>query len=501
MSDDFDPFASMEDDGPTGPIETVEDRLDRAGGRIETLNGSGASASPFGEWDAGDDTGDIPPRGWLLGNTFCRGFISSIQAGGGTGKTALRIAQLLSMATGRPLTKEHVFHRCRVLIVSLEDDRDELRRRVQAAMLHHGISREEVKGWLFLATPAALGWKLAQIEEGKAVAGELGPKLEEVIRRRKIDVVTLDPFIKSHGCAENDNGQIDMVARVMAQLATSCNCAIDAPHHVAKGASDPGNADRGRGASAFKDGARLVYTLATMSPEEAQTFGIPEAERRSLIRMDSGKVNLAPAAATATWFKLVGVPLHNGTDEYPNGDDVQTVEPWSPPELWADMSNHLLNEILTAIDKGMENGQRYSNHHKAGDRAAWQVVVEHASSKTKEQARRDRQDLAQARGAGGRGIRRPRSPGEDQRTQSHRHEEARSHRMTLPDTEFSIGHLSCNDLCPILPICPKGKPIGQSPARMVFPCRASIGQRAAVSGAGALQEGPFPSRSCASRLF
>ena len=385
--DDFDPFASMEDDGPVGPIETVEDRLDRAGGRIETLNGSSADASPFGEWDAGDDTGDIPPRGWLLGNTFCRGYISSIQAGGGTGKTALRIAQCLALATGRPLTKEHVFHRCRVLIVSLEDDRDELRRRVQAAMLHHGISREEIRGWLFLATPAGLGWKLAQLEDSKAVPGELGPHLEEVIRRRKIDVAILDPFVKSHGCAENDNGQIDMVAGILAQIAISCSCAIDAPHHVAKGASDPGNADKGRGASAFKDAARLVYTLTTMSPEEAGTFGIPEGERRSFIRMDSGKVNLVKAAAQATWFKLVSVPLHNETDEYPNGDDVQAVEPWSPPELWADMSNHLLNEILAAIDKGMENGQRYSSAAAATDRAAWKVVMEHVPTKTEKQAR------------------------------------------------------------------------------------------------------------------
>jgi hypothetical protein len=47
------------------------------------------------------------------------------------------VAQLLSLATGRPLTGEHVFQRCRVLIVSLEDDADELRRRVLAAMLHH----------------------------------------------------------------------------------------------------------------------------------------------------------------------------------------------------------------------------------------------------------------------------------------------------------------------------------------------------------------------------
>ena len=32
------------------------------------------------EWDAGDDPGPIPPREWLLGNQFCRTFISSIVA-------------------------------------------------------------------------------------------------------------------------------------------------------------------------------------------------------------------------------------------------------------------------------------------------------------------------------------------------------------------------------------------------------------------------------------
>ena len=88
----------------------------------------------MGTWDAGLDLAPIPPRGWLLGTTFCRGFVSSLVAGGGTGKTALRIAQMLSLATGRPLTGEFVFKRCRVLLVSLEDDRDELRRRVRAAM-------------------------------------------------------------------------------------------------------------------------------------------------------------------------------------------------------------------------------------------------------------------------------------------------------------------------------------------------------------------------------
>jgi AAA domain len=120
------------------------------------------------EWDAGDDTDPIPPRGWLLGNVFCRRFPSSLIGDGGTGKSALRYAQALSLATNRQLTGEHVFQRCRVLIVSFEDGRDELRRRVSAAMQHHGVSRADVSlpdGTFFSDAPNAketAAWRVVQ---------------------------------------------------------------------------------------------------------------------------------------------------------------------------------------------------------------------------------------------------------------------------------------------------------------------------------------------------
>ena len=117
------------------------------------------------------------------------------------------------------------------------------------------------------------------------------------------------------------------------------NIALDVPHHTAKGGANPGNADRGRGASAIKDGARLVYTATTMSEDEAERFGVPVADRRLYIRMDSGKVNITPPAAAAKWFRLVGVALGNGNDLYPAGDNVQTVEPWTAPETWEELTD------------------------------------------------------------------------------------------------------------------------------------------------------------------
>ena len=340
----------------------------------------------LGVWDAGDDDYAIPPRGWLLGTVFCRQFLSSLLADGGVGKTATRIAQLLSLALGRSLTGEHVFVRCRVLIVSLEDSSDELRRRIYAVLRHHGISPSEVKGWLYLAAPKGL--RLAEMRDGQVSVGPLGDLIRETIIKNKIDVISLDPFIKAHGMGENDNNAIDYVCTMLAQISIEHDCAVDLPHHTKKGIATPGDADRSRGASSMKDAARLVYTLTPMTQEEAQQFGLNEAERRSLIRMDSGKVNITPQAADATWFKLIGVPLDNGNSLYPAGDNVQTIEPWTPPDTWAALDSALLNRILDDIEAGCPDGtSRYSTASSAKERAAWKVVDRHAPDKTEKQAR------------------------------------------------------------------------------------------------------------------
>ena len=171
--------------------------------------GDGGTIPDLGERDAGDDVELPPPRQWLLGNQFCRKFLSGLVAPGSTGKSAVRLAQCLSLATGRSLTDQHVFKRCRVLIVSLEDDAEEMRRRILAARLHYDISLDDVKGWLFYATPK--GMKLAEMRGGSREIGQLEKSLRAAIERRRPDLVVLDPYVKLHALEENDNGAMDFV--------------------------------------------------------------------------------------------------------------------------------------------------------------------------------------------------------------------------------------------------------------------------------------------------
>jgi len=337
-------------------------------------------------FDAGDDLDLPPPRGWLLGNQFCRGFLSSLVAPGAVGKTALRLAQLLSLATERSLTGQRLFARCRVLLLSFEDGRDELRRRVAAACIHHNINPADLKGWLYYATPK--GIKLAELtNRGSRQRGRLEQELRDKIVELKPDIVCLDPFVKTHSLEENDNSAMDFVCELLAALADEFNIAVDAPHHARKGLTTPGDADTGRGGSSIRDAGRLVYTLTPMDEAEAKQFNIEAGDRRSFIRLDSAKVNIVRTARSATWFKLVSVNIGNATEQYPSGDEVQTVQPWTPPDTWA-VPSVTLNAVLTDIDAGLPNGQRYSKAPAAGQaRQVWRVIQKHIPGHSEAQCR------------------------------------------------------------------------------------------------------------------
>jgi hypothetical protein len=338
-------------------------------------------------WDDGDDEAPIAPREWLLGRFFCREFVSSVLGDGTVGKTAFRVACALSAATGRILIGEPVYQRCRVLLVCFEDSRDELRRRIRAAKIHHKISPEETRGWLRLCVLSRSDLKLAHLDHGGGVrTGRLGELLEREIVEHRIDVLILDPLIKTHSLPENSNEAIDYVASLLTDLAIKNRLAVDTPHHIRKGATTPGDADAGRGASAAKNAFRLVYTLTKMTEKEAELFQLSDAERRQLIRLDSAKVNIAPSS-DARWYRLVGVPLGNQTDRYPEGDEIAVVECWSVPDLFDGLTIDLVNEILDEVDRGLADGTPYSDKNAAEKRAAWKVVARYAPYKSEGQCR------------------------------------------------------------------------------------------------------------------
>jgi hypothetical protein len=90
-------------------------------------------------------------------------------------------------------------------------------------------------------------------------------------------------------------------------------------HHTAKpsqGSSDghAGNLNTARGASALVGVARIVQTLFSMSPKDAERYGVPEQQRHLYVRLDDAKANVSLIGAEARWFRRVGVPIANGDE-------------------------------------------------------------------------------------------------------------------------------------------------------------------------------------------
>ena len=102
---------------------------------------------------------------------------------------------------------------------------------------------------------------------------------------------------------------------------------------------------------------------------------VPPDECRHYFCIDDAKSNLSPMATKATWFRLVSIPLGNGTPDYPHGDNVQAVEPWTPPAPTESLTCDAVEKVLTVIEKGTEKGEQYSAAPNATARSATRAVA------------------------------------------------------------------------------------------------------------------------------
>jgi hypothetical protein len=288
----------------------------------------------------------IPRRAYLLGKWLQRGEISSIIAPGGTGKTTLEVALALSIATGRDIFNKGLYEgAARVWLWNLEDDRIELSRQLSAAANLHGLEAGDLGDRLYVD---GLDQSLCTAIETANGAQLVMPMFDGVaseIERRSIDVLMIDPFVSSHSVNENDNGAIDSIVKAWKRVAQLTRCAIILVHHTRKTSGQAVTSEDARGASSLGSAARVVLTLNAMRDDDATKFGITDPiERRTIIRVDTGKINRAPPEA-AFWFKIHSVELANG-------DYVGAAARWNAPDPFESLSAADLYAVQMAIDAG-----------------------------------------------------------------------------------------------------------------------------------------------------
>lgn len=267
-------------------------------------------------WVAMDPT-KIPPREWLFGDILARKFVSVLVAPPGVGKSILTIEVAVAVATKRVLGPFKAHERANVWLFNNEDPREELDRRISAVLIANDIGADEINGRMFVDCGEERHLMVAKYDQnGNVMRMPVVDKMIEHIKRNDIGLLIVDPFIETHGVNENNNNDINIVARLYREIAQKTGCAVWLVHHTRKTpagaiAGAPGDSEAGRGASSLGGVARFTATLFNMSKKDAEDLGIDDNQRHLYIRFDDGKANLKLNTGEGVWWRKASISLDN----------------------------------------------------------------------------------------------------------------------------------------------------------------------------------------------
>jgi hypothetical protein len=214
-------------------------------------------------------------------------------------------------------------------VINAEEDQDELDRRFAATCRLYGISRADLGDRLFVDSICDQPMRIATLTRNNTpvLNQDVLDHLKGFISRRKIDVITLDPFISFHAVNESSNIDMDMVIKTgLGTIVKATNSACEIFHHPAKPKfGQETTVDDGRGATAILYAVRSARVLNYMTKDEASKFGVGEDVRLMHVRISNGKANTSKVGAQF-WMQIA-------LENLPNGDIVACSTLWTPPDV------------------------------------------------------------------------------------------------------------------------------------------------------------------------
>jgi RecA-family ATPase len=279
------------------------------------------------------DPAQLPKRKLIHGLDYIAGTISMTVAAGGVGKSTAIIHEACHIANNGH----------KVMLLMLEDEPNEVKRRVKACVIHHSLDEGRVGANLVILSQE-VRLTIAAVEDRKVVAVD-ADKLRDAIKSFGTQVLIVDPFVQTHQMNENDNQQINFVADLFRSIAKECQIAVMLVHHTRKGAEFGARGENARGASALKDAARNVRELRLPTPNDVRDLNIEPTKASELIIVDHTKANYT-RLADLRYLRKVIVEVKCGLIET---ETVATVEPYDLAAHTIQISDEHYDTALKAI--------------------------------------------------------------------------------------------------------------------------------------------------------
>lgn len=234
-----------------------------------------------------------PPQRYVVEGMLPDPAAVAIAAPGSTGKSFWMMQLAACVTTGVPFMGQAIPEPGAVLMLTAEDDADELSRRL------HAIAREyEWDGDRL--DPALVGERFYPfslvgkdnrlVKDGERQHGKIQEIIDLAAAIPDLRLIILDPVSRFRAGEENSNDDNTRFAEVLEYIRDQAGVTVLVAHHSRKGSSGD-SVDDMRGGSALSDALRFVATLATPNDERAKLLGIAPEDARNMVRYRVVKSN------------------------------------------------------------------------------------------------------------------------------------------------------------------------------------------------------------------
>jgi RecA-family ATPase len=247
-----------------------------------------------------------PAREWLVRNVLPHNVVGLLGAAGGTGKSFAKLQLAVSLATRTPWLGMELGVEGSSLILSAEDDRDEIHRRLHAVVKHcyppghpeHTKGLEAIGSRVFILDRVGGDNRLTTTVGGEIERTELADRIIATAKAMPEApvLIVLDPLARFDGGDPNSNADGTRLIETAEHVRRETGATVLLPHHVSKAGIRDSEAGQEaiRGASGLVDGARWVGLMATLRRDDARKYGVEAGEARRFIHLAIVKGNYGP---------------------------------------------------------------------------------------------------------------------------------------------------------------------------------------------------------------
>ena len=216
---------------------------------------------------------------------FLAGSVGALVSPGGSGKSMAALQIGAALAGGPDLMGLGEYPTGKVVYLPAEDPEPAIIHRLHALGTHVPQAQREAIAERMVIEPL-IGHEINLLDA----------RWTDAITRAAQDrrLLILDTLRRFHRADENDSGAMAQVVGRMEAIAASTGCSIIFLHHSSKAAALQGQGDvqqASRGSSVLADNVRWQAYMAGMSKQEAEEYGVDDAQRGYFVRWGISKQN------------------------------------------------------------------------------------------------------------------------------------------------------------------------------------------------------------------